>query len=156
MSLHSVRKKLNCILLIDDDTATNFLHKLIIEQAQIARDIRIVYNGREALDYLTRQNEYLQADDTTHPFPDLIFLDINMPVMDGWEFLEAYQENFGSEGKATVICMLSTALPKNVHEKLNSHSLTIGDFIEKPLKKALLFKILEDFFPEHVEKSSHP
>ncbi len=147
----SLNKKLNCILLIDDDPATNFLHKLIIEQAQIANQIKIVYNGQEAMDYLTRQNDYQNADDASDPLPDLIFLDINMPVMDGWEFLEAYQETF-NENIATVICMLSTALPKNVEHKMSTNSISVNHFIEKPLRKDRLYGIMEKFFPEYMEK----
>lgn len=147
----SLNKKLNCILLIDDDPATNFLHKLIIEQAQIANQIKIVYNGQEAMDYLTRQNDYQNADDASDPLPDLIFLDINMPVMDGWEFLEAYQETF-NKNMATVICMLSTALPKNVESKMTTKSISVNHFIEKPLRKERLYGILEKFFPEYMEK----
>ena len=147
----SLNKKLNCILLIDDDPATNFLHKLIIEQAQIANQIKIVYNGQEAMDYLTRQNDYQNADDASDPLPDLIFLDINMPVMDGWEFLEAYQETF-NENIATVICMLSTALPKNVEHKMSTNSISVNHIIEKPLRKDRLYGIMEKFFPEYMEK----
>lgn len=147
----SLRKKLNCILLIDDDPATNFLHKLIIEQAQVANLIKIVYNGQEAMDYLTRQNDFQDADDASDPLPDLIFLDINMPVMDGWEFLDAYQDTF-KEDKATVICMLSTALPKNIEGKIDSKTITVNHFIEKPLRKERLYLIMEKFFPEYLEK----
>ncbi|PHN07893.1 response regulator [Flavilitoribacter nigricans] len=153
MSVHSIRKKLNCILLIDDDPATNFLHKLIIEQARIAHEIRIVYNGQEAMDYLTRQNEYQDADDELYPLPDLMFLDINMPVMDGWEFLDAYEEAFLDLPKATVICMLSTALPKNVESRLKEKSIPVTNFIEKPLRKDRLLQIMEKFFPERFEKA---
>ena len=152
MSEHSVRKKLDCILLIDDDPATNFLHKMIIEQAQIAHEIRIVYNGQEAIDYLIRSADYETPDPSTYPEPDLIFLDINMPVMDGWEFLEAYEERFSTHLKATVICMLSTALPKNVEHKINRRRIEISNFIEKPLRRNMLLDIMGHYFPEYVER----
>ena len=150
MSAHSIRKKLNCILLIDDDPATNFLHKLIIEQAQITHEIRIVNNGQEAMDYLTRQNDYQDADSESAPFPDLIFLDINMPVMDGWEFIDAYQQTFGQEDHTVVICMLSTALPANVEQKLEDRGIAEKNFIEKPLQRDRILSLMHRFFPEYI------
>lgn len=151
MPENSIRKKLNCILLIDDDPATNFLHKLILDQMQITDHIEIAYNGQEAMDYLTHQPD--GEDPERKPDPDLIFLDINMPVMDGWEFLDAYQETFEGKRKAIVICMLSTALPKNVEDRLEEKSIPRNNFIEKPLKKGMVFKILETFFPDILEKA---
>lgn len=151
MLVHSIRKRLNCVLLIDDDPATNFLHKLILEQTQIAQEIKIVYNGQEALDYLTRQNDYQDATDATAPFPDLIFLDINMPIMDGWEFLDNYQQTFGQDNPAVVICMLSTALPTNVEQKLGDRGIPLENFIEKPLRRDRILSYLKKFFPEHIE-----
>lgn len=152
MPEHSVRKKLNCILLIDDDPATNFLHKMIIEQAQIAHEIKIVYNGREAMDYLLRSTDGDAADPLESPEPDLIFLDINMPVMDGWEFLDAYEAHFPTGLGAVVICMLSTALPRNVEDKLERQKIEISNFIEKPLRRNMLFEIMENYFPEYMER----
>jgi CheY-like chemotaxis protein len=110
----------------------------------------MVYNGQEAMDYLTRQNDYQDADSESAPFPDLIFLDINMPVMDGWDFLDAYQQTFGREDHPAVICILSTALPANVEQKLEDRGLAVGNFIEKPLRRDLILSFLHRVFPECI------
>src|SRR5258708_38807455 len=92
--------QLNCILLIDDDEPTNFLNKMTLEQAGCTRQIRIAQSGQEAL-------EYLQI---TVQRPDLIFLDINMPAMDGWEFLERYRGLPPARKADIVLIMLTTSL----------------------------------------------
>ena len=79
-------EKLNCVLLIDDDESTNFLHEIIINQSKITKQVIAHQSGSSALEYLQSKmnGEY--------PQPDLIFLDINMPGMNGWEFLEEYKK----------------------------------------------------------------
>lgn len=79
-------KKVKCILLIDDDEPTNFLHKIVISDSGRAEKVVEVQSGFEALDYLEKM------EDGKYPQPDLIFLDINMPAMNGWEFLEEYDK----------------------------------------------------------------
>ena len=79
-------KPLKLILLVDDDEATNFLHKIMINDAGCAQGIHVAKNGKEAIEYLTN------AIEGKYPQPDLIFLDINMPVMNGWEFLDEFEQ----------------------------------------------------------------
>lgn len=128
-------KKLKCILLIDDDEATNYLHKLYIEQANIVENIRIAYNGIEALEYLknTQNSEYL--------IPELIFLDINMPGMNGWEFLEEYKKlDVKIKGSAIVIMLTASINPDDEAIGI-SHPNVVG-YITKPL---LPEKIIETY-----------
>ena len=74
-----MEKKLNCVLLVDDDNGTNFINRMIIEEAGIADGIEIALNGREAIEYLTGKGKY-EKKGSKNPQPDLILLDINMPV----------------------------------------------------------------------------
>ena len=83
-----MKTKLNCILLVDDDEPTNFLNQMVIEELDIAEQIRVAQNGQEALTYLKKTG----IGDENFPLPDLILLDINMPAMNGWEFLERYRK----------------------------------------------------------------
>ena len=80
-----MKPKLNCVLLIDDDEATNFFTSFIIEETDCAQHIKIVEGGQAALDYLQTSTEQ-GCDSFSYPCPDLILLDINMPGMNGWEF----------------------------------------------------------------------
>ena len=121
--------QLNCILLIDDDEPTNFLNKMTLEQAGCTRHVCIARSGQEALDYLgccggDPSDEY--------PRPDLIFLDINMPAMDGWEFLEYYRL-LPAERKADIILiMLTTSL--NADDEIRTRSIPeVAGFENKPL-----------------------
>ena len=130
---------LNCILLIDDDEPTNFLNRLTLEQAGCTRDIRVAQSGQEALDYLHSCGE------GTPPRPDLIFLDINMPAMDGWEFLERYRR-LPSERKADIVLiMLTTSL--NPDDELRTRAIPeVSGFENKPLSQQRVNALLEKYF----------
>jgi response regulator of citrate/malate metabolism len=79
-------KKRATILLIDDDTIIDFLHKKLLIKAGIIEPIITVYNGKTAIEELLKLNNQLNENDTV-----LALLDINMPVLDGWGFLEEFQ-----------------------------------------------------------------
>lgn len=146
MQQYTIKKQLASILLIDDDEATNFMHRLLIEKTNIARQVEFLTDGRAGIDHLTR----LAAATDTH-FPDLIFLDINMPVMDGWQFLKAYRMQFGATDNSTIICMLSTALPDHLKRKYREEIELITRFINKPLTEQTLLETIAHFYPGHVE-----
>ncbi|MDB5273941.1 MAG: hypothetical protein JWO58_2308 [Chitinophagaceae bacterium] len=136
-----MKKKLNCVLLVDDDNVTNFLNRKVIEKADIANRIEVKLNGQEALDYLSSQAK----GDTTQPC--LIILDINMPIMDGWEFIEAYNKQDAQSNKKTNIVMLSTS--SNPDDKKRAENLPIiAAFKNKPLT----FEILDDIMKTHFEE----
>ncbi len=134
-------KQLNCILLIDDDEPTNFLNKMTLEQSGCARHIRIAQSGQAALDYLRG----VDGDDDSCLRPDLIFLDINMPAMDGWEFLTQYR-TLPKEKKAdTVLIMLTTSL--NPDDEKRTHGIPeVSGFENKPLNQTRLEQLLEKYF----------
>ncbi|MFL5729520.1 MAG: response regulator [Cytophagaceae bacterium] len=77
------RPMLDTILLVDDDEVSNELHMRLIRQMNIARQIICHVNGQDALNYI--ENQYK----TFQPLPSLIFLDLKMPVMDGFAFIKA-------------------------------------------------------------------
>ncbi len=132
-------QKLNCIVLIDDDEPTNFLHKLIIDRHECTEQVEVFQDAREALRFLSekRDGSYLQ--------PDLILLDINMPDMNGWEFLEAYSKLSDEQRGHIVVMMLTTSLNPDDKERADSMEGVTG-FLSKPLTKKLLQEILEQHF----------
>jgi CheY-like chemotaxis protein len=141
-----LKTKLNCILLIDDDESTNYLNRLIIEDVGCTESIQAVESGREALDFLTARDS--PADDPEFPCPDIIFLDINMPGMSGWEFLEEYRKLPEEQRGNILVFMLTTSL--NPDDEKRAHEITdVSDFIYKPLSEQILEKILLEHFKEH-------
>jgi CheY-like chemotaxis protein len=131
-------KQLNCILLIDDDEPTNFLNKLTLEQAACAKHIRIAPGGQAALDYL-------RGSPDEYPRPDLIFLDINMPAMDGWEFLVQYRTLPQEKKAAAVLIMLTTSLNPDDEKRILAIPEVSG-FEHKPLNQMRLGKLLNKYF----------
>ena len=131
-----------CILLVDDDPATNFIHKMVIEQAGIDTYVQVASNGREALDYLMKRRDF---NGNESPMPGIIFLDINMPKMNGWEFLEVYNE-LPQEMKARIVmAMLTTSLNPDDANRAGQNE-NIKGFINKPLKKETLNDIIDRYF----------
>jgi CheY-like chemotaxis protein len=126
-------KKLKCILLVDDDEPTNYLNRMVLEEMNCAEHIEVVQSGGEAMRFLMSGK---------HIVPDLMFLDINMPAMDGWEFLEIYRHVFNDN---TVTIMLTTSL--NPDDEVRSKKFSfIRDYKRKPLTTAVINEILEKYF----------
>ncbi|HTI94773.1 MAG TPA: response regulator [Puia sp.] len=136
--------QLNCILLIDDDEPTNFLNKMTLEQTGCTRHIFVAQSGQEALDYL-RGCGPGNGSSGMSPRPDLIFLDINMPAMDGWEFLERYK-TLPSEQKADIVLiMLTTSL--NPDDEVKTRTIPeVAGFENKPLSQQRLQELLKKYF----------
>ena len=141
-------KKLNCILLIDDDIDDNEFHKIIITQTGVCNHIRTAEDGIKALEYIQKSaNPELQDN---YPKPDLIFLDINMPRMNGFEFLEAYQQLDEELRAAIVICMLTTSLnPKDKKRALEIPGII--NFKPKPLTAQMLTEIVKEYFNDDTQ-----
>ena len=125
-------------MLVDDDSLDNRFHQIIIEEMGITDLIHIAQDGIEAINYLKR------ADSVK---PDLIFLDINMPKMNGWEFLEAYKVLDEGQKSKIVIMMLTTSLNPWDRTKAEKISAITG-FQVKPLSEEMLREILQKYFPE--------
>ena len=135
----SIHAEIKCILLVDDNQADNYLHKMVIEKMRIAQDIRIVQTGEEALEYLQ------QHDKTRFPEPNLIFLDINMPGINGWEFLEEYKKLDFEFHEHVFVVMLSTSPNPEDREKAQQNRY-FADFLNKPLTSSCLESILSKHF----------
>jgi CheY-like chemotaxis protein len=140
-----MKRKLNRVLLIDDDEPTNFLNRMILEEAGCANDIVIMHNAREALQFLAQTPLKQHGNDGAEETPELIFLDINMPAMDGWEFLEKYNQLQPHQKKSTVVVMLTTSF--NPEDELRARTTPcISDFLNKPLTTASLQNVLNAHF----------
>lgn len=118
----------NLILLVDDDPITNFINEKVLRKCGASKEISVQKSGQAALAYIENRIKNHQ------PCPDLIILDIFMPVMDGVEFLAAYQNLcFPDNGMEHSIVVLTTS-DLLVERKKFVHPY-IKDFIIKPLTK---------------------
>ena len=128
------------ILLVDDDSTTNFLNQRLLGNLRVSREVREALNGAEALALL--QACCREAPDT---FPALILLDLNMPVMDGFEFLEAYQQLPPGPRQHTIVVVLTTSRnPKDVER---AQGLPISSYLTKPLTRDKISQLLLEHFP---------
>ncbi len=123
-------KNLDCILLVDDDVICNFLHEKVLNTAGYENHIEIALNGKIALDYLN--DSYKNPKDKNHPLPKLILLDINMPVMDCWEFLDAFNTLDKKITKDINIVMLTSSIDPNDITKAKKIEI-LKDFTSKAL-----------------------
>jgi CheY-like chemotaxis protein len=139
-----MKNKLKCILLIDDDEPTNFLNKLILDEMNCAEHIEIVKSGRDAINFLTASHPDKHNKDLL--MPDLVFLDINMPAMDGWEFLDLFNVFNTTRKKKAVTIMLTTSL--NPEDETMSKTIAqINGYKRKPLSREMVEEILDQYFP---------
>ncbi len=111
------------ILIVDDDYLIVTLHTMHLKRAGVLNNLVSKHNGREALDYI---DEHVNGSDSRF----LVLLDINMPVMNGWEFLDQLQERDYADG--VYVVMVSSSVDASDIQKSKEYTQVI-DYIEKPL-----------------------
>lgn len=127
------------IMIVDDDAVSNFVCASTIEQTGISNDIRDFVTAREALDFIENAIRNEPA-----VLPDLILLDINMPVMNGWDFIEAYRKIMPSLPKPIVIIILTSSVYLKDKEKAATYP-EIADYASKPLDNTILLEFNEKY-----------
>ena len=133
-------KKLDCIMLVDDNPDDNFIHERAIRKTQLHCVIATKTSAADALEHIKLQKQ---------PQPDLIFLDINMPGTNGWDFLEEYGRLDENLQRRVVIVMLTTS--ENRDDQLRAKALSfVTDFIAKPLTKDIVNGIISKYFRDSI------
>ncbi len=127
---------LDTILFIDDDPITLMLCKMVITKASFAKEIATAKNGEEALRYFDTLKQ-INSGSEFKKHPQLIFLDLNMPVMGGWEFLESFSTADYSDYNSIKVIVLSSTIDPEDLEKSKKYPMII-DFLSKPISKEML------------------
>ena len=122
----------NKVLLVDDDDATNFLAELAFKNLDIANEIEIASDGLIAYEWIRQNN-----------CPDIIFLDIRMPRMDGFDFLDNITQT--DVCKQAKVVMLTSSCRSEDKAKAFTYNAVV-DYLEKPLTEAMIKKIADTFF----------
>lgn len=126
---------LNKVLCVDDDPITLMLCKKVIERVNYTKEVNTAKNGEDALEYFSE----LKINEIEPP--ELVLLDLNMPIMNGWELLDKYLElEFNLIFTKTKFIVLSSTIDPSDIEKSKSYPMVI-DFISKPITKDILAEL---------------
>lgn len=133
---------LSSVLLVDDDHTTNYLNKLLLTRMGIAEQVLVAENGEQSL----RTLDQICSAPASAVCPRLILLDMNMPVLNGLAFLEAYVQMPLAQQQAIVIVLLTTSL--HPVDLAQAQQLPIAGFLNKPLTREKVTALLQEHFAQ--------
>lgn len=136
--------KLKCVLLIDDDHTTNVFHTVVLRRSQIADQILSIETPEIALDHLRKASKLGFQSFGQMPMPELMFLDVNMPRMGGFDFLTEFDKIYVGINIKCFVYML-TAVKNREYEKFLQFKCVKG-ILEKPLTREVLREIVDANF----------
>ncbi|MBV6639205.1 MAG: response regulator [Cyclobacteriaceae bacterium] len=143
--------KVNSILLVDDNAATNLVHRKMITKNLITENVFVCKTGEDAIDFLNRCNNESDISAKAKNMPDLVLLDINMPGMSGWDFIQEYKK-ISFTGYEPMIFMLTTSFNPDDRFKADGSEYVQG-FINKPLTAETLKRVVNIYFTEKLLNS---
>jgi len=130
----SIARQFECVMVIDDSDTDRYIAEHYLKKNSIAAKVISKASAMQALEYLGQYSDFIQL-------PRVIFLDIRMPVMDGFDFLDEYEKLSKTVHKNCTIYMLSSSVDPSDHDRIKNNPFVKG-FISKPLNKEKLQKIL--------------
>ena len=130
------------ILLVDDDEITCYINRTLLEDMEFAKQIESVHDGRQALQYV--KGKFIGTVNP-HYETDLLFLDLNMPVMNGFEFLEELNKSNDIDRSRLKIIILTSSANKKDAEEVTFYNELVSGFITKPLEEEKLKKLMGAF-----------
>lgn len=130
-------KTIKNLTLIDDDDIFVFLTKKAIESTNLVELIKVFGNGLDAINFLKENSNNIDS------LPEIILLDLSMPIMDGWQFLDQFTKLIPKIGKKITIYICSSSIsPSDV--LLAKKNNAVSDYIIKPVTKEKLIELIKD------------
>lgn len=131
-----MEQKLTSVLLVDDDDISNYITESLISEMDISEEVAVVTDGQMALEYI-ESHDIVTKGNLGHI---LVLLDLNMPVMDGFEFMEEYEKrNWRSQ--VSVVMLTSSSNPKDLN---NSKNYQFAGYLQKPFDQSDIRQLLSD------------
>lgn len=130
------------VLCVDDDSISLTISKLLLKRTGFAESVDTAVDGSDALEYFGEL--FNNSKDPQGDAPELIILDINMPVMNGWEFLEAYVVQFAEKLPKTKVVILSSTIDPEDFSRAKKYDV-VARFVSKPLSVENLTELREEF-----------
>lgn len=124
----------NCCI-IDDDPIFIYGTKRVMKEVGFSKNIIVYDNGKEAIDGLSKISEAEEL------LPEVIFLDLNMPIMNGWEFLDEFDKLPNHNLKKTIIYIISSSVDPRDLERVKNYK-QVSNYILKPIRPNDLQSIL--------------
>ena len=130
---------MNKVLCIDDDAITLMICKTTIKRASFSNEVITAFNGQEAIEYY-KELAVNSSEKDTNDYPQIIFLDLNMPIVSGWEFLDDFMNLFYAKFNKTKVIILSSTVDPLDKERAKKYPIVV-DFFCKPITKEMLSEI---------------
>src|SRR5690606_14155378 len=129
--------RVKSLTLVDDDDIFVFLTRKVIEQTKLVDLIKVFENGLEAINFLKENKDNVSA------LPEIILLDLSMPIMNGWQFLEAYTKLYPSIGKKITIYICSSSISPDDISRAQAIN-EVSEYIIKPITKDKLIDLIKN------------
>lgn len=130
------KSAVNSVFIIDDDKIYRFTTEKYIHLLKLAKKVSTYADGEEALNHI--KDNIANSDE----LPDVILLDVNMPIMDGWDFIEEYISLNPQFPKPVTIYMVSSSIDERDRERAHKIS-EISAYIVKPITEEQLVKLIK-------------
>ncbi len=135
-------RRLNCVLIVDDDRVSNYLTENVVRGMGVSTMINTVSDGQAALEYIK-----YQCEEDSYACPELIILDINMRLVDGIEFVKQYRK-LNTKNKSVIVIL--SALPLRKEQKQVLENMGVIDFYVKPLNVEKLMHVVNEYFSPNI------